>query len=283
MTPTVLVLGATGTIGRTLVPLLRARGAAVRAATRHPAQAGPEVAFDFDDPRTWAPALEGATSLFLMARPGDEAPDVVGLPLLEAARRAGVAHVVSLTGLGTDTRGDSPLRRVELALEASGLAFTHLRPNYFFQNFTVGPLLAGLQARGCIELPAGEGRTSFIDARDIAAVAAEALLDASHRGQGYALTGGTAVTHAEVAQALSVASGRPLRYHPQTDEEARVSLLAAGVPPARVERRLGFYAAVRQGALAAVSPDVARVLGRPPIGLGAFARDFVETWAASAS
>lgn len=285
----VLVIGAAGTVGRHLTSILARRGLAVRAATRNPrglADLGAVarvVELDFDRPPTFAAALDGVERAFLMARPGDLRPDETAAPLLAAMRRAGVRHVVHMTGMGVDRREDLPLGRLERALEGSGMAFTHLRPNYFLQNFVTAPLVDGIRERGEIALAAGDARIAFVDVRDIAAVAAEAIVTEAHRGVAYTLTGGEAVGYEDVARAIATATRRPVLYTALTEGYVRDALAAAGLSPELIERRLGFLALARTGAFATPSPDVARVLGRPPSSLAEFVRDHAAAWMGGAA
>jgi uncharacterized protein YbjT (DUF2867 family) len=284
MTYRILVTGATGTVGGHLVDELRGRGAALRVATRDPARTAvrwPDtetVEFDFERPATFDPALAGVEAVFLIARPGDDESDRVAFPLIERMRVAGVRRVVDLSAMGAERRDDFALRRIERKLEDDGFAFTHLRPNFFLQVFSTGPLLAQIRATGALQLPAADARLSYVDARDVAAVAAAALSSAGHEHRAYTLTGGEALEHAEVARAISLACDRPVRYEPLEEDAARNQLAAAGLSPARIERLIGFYRLVRAGACAPVHPDVAEVLGRPPLTLERFARDHRAAW-----
>lgn len=281
----ILVLGATGTVGSELVARLEERGERVRAATRNPSEAARTesgsteyVRFDLEQPETFGPALDGVDRVFLIARPGDEQADRVALPLIAELRRRGVRRVVNLSALGAETRDDFSLRKVERALEDSGIAFTHLRPNFFMQVFSSGPLFAGLRATGELRIPAGLAAISYIDARDIAAVAAVALTSPGHEGKAYALTGDRALDHDEVAAVIAEAAGRPVRYVPLDEDAARAALLAAGLSSERVERLIGFYRIVRDGRCALISPALRALLGRPAIPFPQFARDFARVW-----
>lgn len=263
----ILVLGASGNVGGRLVRLLVSRGERVRAATRQPERlrgATSAVAFDLERPETFAPALEGVDRVFLMAPPGDEQADQRALPLIEAMRAAGVRHVVNLTAMGADEADHvAALRRTEHALEASGLAFTHLRPGFFMQLFSTGPLHQALVRTGVLQLPAGRAQISFIDAEDIAEVAARALTDRAHEHRAYTLTGPEALDHAQAVEHVSRATGKALRYEPIEESEVAPMLAPAGFSPARIERFLRFYRLVREGAAGLVSEDVPRILGRP--------------------
>jgi uncharacterized protein YbjT (DUF2867 family) len=119
---------------------------------------------------------------------------------------------------------------------------------------------------------------SYVDARDIAAVAAATLTQPGHEDRGYTLTGPAAHDHDEVARVLLGASGRPIRYVPIDEDQARLAIAAANLSPQRVERLVGFYRAVRAGACAPVSPDIQAVLGRPAISFDRFAADHASCW-----
>jgi uncharacterized protein YbjT (DUF2867 family) len=282
----ILVIGATGGVGRELVARLLERGVRVRAATRHPelARSRPGVdyvEFDFERPATFASALAGAERVFMLARPGDEQADRVAAPLVAAMRETGIEHIVNLTAMGVERLEETALRRIERLLEDSGLSCTHLRPNWFMQIFATPPLHAAILATGMIRVPTAEARISFIDVRDVAEVAREALLDPRHRGRAYTLTGGTSLGHCEVAETIACATNRSIKYVATSEDETRLGLGRAGLAPERVERVLGMYRLVRQGFSAPVSPDVPAILGRPPRTLLEFARDYAAVWRAS--
>jgi uncharacterized protein YbjT (DUF2867 family) len=287
MSEKILVVGATGTVGRPLVAELVKGGAAVRAASRDPGRARgvlPDateiVPFDLERPATFDDALQGVDRVFLMARPGDEHADRLAFPLIGAMERHGVRHVVDLSALGAEARPSFALRKVEQRLEASPMAFTHLRPNFFMQLFTGGSLLAAVRACA-IRVPAAYAKVSWIDARDVAAAAAAVLAaDRVHAGKAYTLTGPQALNHAEVAAVIEQACGRAVRYEAIAEEEARCVLSQAGFPAPWVERLIGFYRLVRDEAAAPVSSAVQDLLGRPARTFSAFAIEHATMWRA---
>lgn len=285
MSGQLLIIGATGSVGSELVTLLDRSCENVRAAAREPEAArlssttsAEFVAFDFERPETFATALDGVDRVFLIARPGDDHPDQVAIPLIREMKRQGIRHVVNLSAMGVETQNDFGLRRVELYLEDSGIAFTHLRPNFFMQVFSSGPLLADIRSTGGIHIPAADAKMSFVDVRDIAAVAAAALTGQRHTGKAYTITGGEALDHYEIARAISDATGKTVQYLPISEDTARQALSAAGFSAERVERLIGFYRLVREGFCAPVSRDVETVLGRPPITFSQFAKDHTLSW-----
>jgi len=279
-----LVVGASGRVGSEVLQLLEAHQVAVRAASRTPRLRHSQcattewVSFDLDQPSSFEPALEGIETVLLMARPGDERPQDSALPLLEAMGRARVARVVNLTAMGCELRPDFGLRKVELALEASGLGYTHLRPNFFMQIFCAGPHFAQISRLRQIRLPAADARISFIDARDVAAIAAQCIMNPEHVGHAYTLTGSEALSHADVTQIITSVSNAKVDYVPLDENEARDAFTRAGLAPVNVERLLGFYRLVRTGAASAVSMDAHRLLGRAPRRFEAFASECAGTW-----
>jgi uncharacterized protein YbjT (DUF2867 family) len=281
----ILVLGATGTVGRSLVAELVKGGTAVRAASRDPERAGgvlPDAAeivpFDLERTEMFDDALHDVDRVFLIARPGDEHADCLAFPLIDAMERHHVRHVVDLSALGTEMRPSFALRKVEQRLEASPMAFTHLRPNFFMQLFTGGSLLAAVRA-STIRVPAALAKVSWIDARDVAAAAAAVLVsDQAHAGKAYTLTGPQALDHAELAEVIGQACGRAVRYEAISEEEARRVLSQAGFPAPWVERLIGFYRLVRDEAAAPVSAAVQDLIGRPARTFSAFASEHAAMW-----
>lgn len=283
--PDVLVLGATGTVGRGVCETLLRMGVRVRGATRDPAGARERglpasewVPFDLEDPDVFPSALRGIRRVLLMARPGDPDPARVAAPLLEAMERAGVRRVVNLTAMGAESRGDVMLGAVERMVEAGDFLWTHLRPNWFMQVFATGPLRKSIRATHRLAVPAADAAISFVDARDVAAVAAHVLIHEGHHGTAYTLTGGRAVDHAEVAREVSEAAGYPVEYVPIDEDRARRVMAEGGLGPDRAERLIRFYRLVREGRAAPVTGDVTSVLGRPPVSLTRFARDHSKSW-----
>lgn len=283
MSRTVLVLSATGTTGSaTLSALTRAGTATARAASRNPAAASfpagvQAVSFDLDDPATWAPALRGVDALYLALPPFRPDEFEVGAAVLAAAKAAGVTRIVKLSAMGVENDPSSGHRRLELAIEASGLAWIHLRPTFFMENF-INFYGHGIRSDGAITLPAGQGRSGFVAAADIGEVAAAALLGDSS-GEAWALTGPQSLDHDQVAAALSTVAGHPVRYIDISPEDHVAALRGYGMPETGVTTMSALYAMVKAGWTDAVSPEVERILGRPPVAFADWARDHAAAWA----
>lgn len=278
----ILVIGATGRVGRCLVAELERLGVPVRAATRNPTATPKDgvrqVLFDLEKPVTFAPALDGVERVFLIARPGDENADIHSLPLLDQMKRQGVHHVVNLTAMGVDKMPAAALRKIELHLENSGMAFTHLRPNFFMQQFSSGAHLKSIRYNSAFCIPAGSAKVSYVDIRDIASAAAISLTSSVHMNKAYLLTGEQALDHHEVAKILSHVCGKTISYVDIDEQTARDQLASNGFPPKWVERVIGMYKLVRQDFSAPVSTDIKDVLGRPAITFEQFASENPTVW-----
>ncbi|WP_328534087.1 NAD(P)H-binding protein [Micromonospora zamorensis] len=255
--PSILVMAGTGKTGRRLVRTLRATGRHVRAASR-----SGEVRFDWSRPATWQPALAGASAVYLLA-PEDPA---LAADFVTQAVDSGVGRFVALSGRGIDQIGDfSPgMVAAEEAVRKSGVQWRILRSNNFSQNFSEDlwrqPLLDGRLA-----LPMGATPEPFVDAQDIADVAATLLTSPGHHEQVYDLSGPRALTFATAVATIAEATGRPIRYVQLTPEQYRAELLAEGLPPEVVTAMDVLFAGMRAGHLAEPADGVRRVLGRDPL------------------
>ena len=263
----ILVIGATGKTGRRLAGQLARHGATVRPASR---QAG-TWRFDWDDPATWGPALDGVDGVYFL--PPAARLDFVPLMTAFIGRLApaGVSRAVFLSFRGADAGNDNPFRQTELALLASGTGATVIRPSLFSQNFTEGFLAPPIRDQAVIAAPAGTGRVPFIDAGDIAAVAAAALLNDGHAGRAYDLSGPRVLSFADAAATLSAATGRTIGYLdvPATDWEA--GTIAAGVPADYARFLSVLFETLRAGQHDYLTDGVQQVLGRQPRAFGDWA------------
>lgn len=278
----ILITGATGNAGRALVKTLLTRGNAVRAATRNihkiPASVGVEaVRFDYSDPGTFGPDLEGVTGVFLVAPPMDSEAHRKLEPFIERVREAGVRNLVFLSAIGVDQNEQSPLRLVEHAVMDSGIPWTILRPNFFMENFTSGFLGPMIKGQSGIFLAAGKGKTSFISTKDIAEVAAEVFVQGG-TGKEYCLTGPEALDHEEVARLISEVLGKQITYQALPEEVMLQGARDQGVPESSVQYFAVLYRAVRDGHLAMVTEDVKQVTGRNPLTFREFLESTEHSW-----
>lgn len=258
---------------------LLAKGEEVKAASRsgHPIEGAEGVVFDFADAATIAPAFEGVGRVYIMLPSGYVNARELLLPVVAAAAAVG-AKIVFQSVLGVDADDDIPYRQVEIAVEKSGVPFVILRPNWFSDNFHTF-WKAGIE-HGVIAVPAGEGKSSFIDARDIAESAVAALGSSAFDGKAYDLTGPRAYSYAEAAKLISGAIDRPVSYQSLDDAAFIAMLTRAGVARDYASFLASIFHPVRGGWTAAVTDNVETLTGKAPRSLEDYVRDHAARLAA---
>lgn len=264
----IVVTGATGNAGRPLVEALAAAGESVTAVSRTPAPLPQGVrhhAADLADPAALRPALEGARALFLLCAGGNPHG------LLDAAKTAGVRHVVLLSSQAAGTRPElashDHTRAFEDAVRGSGLDWTILRPGGFASNTLAWA--PSIRAHRTAAAPFADVALPFIDPADIAEVAAAVLLHAGHQGRTYVLTGPEPISPRRRAAQIAQALGEEVRFVEQSRQEAKEQMLAF-MPEVVAEGTLTILGEPTPEEVR-VSPDVERVLGRPPRPFAAWA------------
>jgi uncharacterized protein YbjT (DUF2867 family) len=276
---TILVLNANGKVGAEVANQLIAKGEKVRIGARDTAKAkvshpkAEVVAVDFGQPETFKAAVKGVNAIFT-ATPYELLPQPE-LDLVAAAKEAGVKHIVKISTQGADEDVTSPHGAVEKSIRASGLTYTILRPNFFMQNYA-NQQAGTIKDHGAFYEPADEGKSSFIDTRDIAAVAVKALTEKGHAGKSYLLTGGEALNRSEVAAAIGSATGKPVKFVNVDDAALRQAM--ADAPPKLTELMSVLMGYVRANYTGSISPDVETLLGRKPITFETFAKDHASAW-----
>jgi uncharacterized protein YbjT (DUF2867 family) len=266
----ILLTGGTGKTGRRVAERLEALGVQVRIGSR---RADPP--FDWDDPGTWAAALDGARAAYVTYAPdiafqgGAEAVDT----FVRQAVAAGARRVVVLSG-----RGEEEAQHAEELVKASGANWTIVRSAVFAQNFDEGVVVEAVQA-GALAMPAGDVAEPFLDVEDIADVVTAALTDDRHIGQLYELTGPRLLTFHEAMAEVSAAVGRPVQYVPVSSEEFVAELRGAGMPDVEAVSLTELFAAIFDGRNESLADGVQRALGRAPRDFAEYARRAAATGA----
>jgi uncharacterized protein YbjT (DUF2867 family) len=288
-----LVTGATGNVGRAVIAELADKGIAARALVRDPGRlpvskpANLEVvAGDLADEDSLTRALRGVDVAFLASSFG---PKMVELQtrFIAAAKAAGVRRLVQLSGVGADARMCCArtlrwLGQIETVANASGLAVTHLRPTFYMQNLLA--FAPTISSQGLIAGPFRSSKWTWVDARDVGAVAAAVLMQEQHAGQTYTITGAESLTYQDVADRLSRTLNRPIRYVDITANETRGRLQVEGVSPVMIEAKLELWDACASNLLNVAPTDVVReITGREPRSIEQFAQDYRDQLARSAA
>ncbi len=280
----ILITGATGNVGRELASLLHSQGHSIRAAVTSAKSALnlaypdiPWTLFDFNQPATYAAAFAGVDRLFLMRPPHISDIDRSIKPVIEFAASAGVRQIVFLSLIGAESNRVVPHAKVEKLLQAGVTPYTLLRCGFFMQNLSTTHR-QDIVEHNDIFVPAGKGKTAFIDVRDIAAVAAKALTEPGHENQAYPLTGSEALNYYQTAQIFSQVLERPITYSSPTPWRFAWRMWRRGNPLSYVGVVSAIYMTTRFGMAEGVTPDAAKLLGRPPRSMRQFIEDHATVW-----
>jgi uncharacterized protein YbjT (DUF2867 family) len=294
MAETILVTGATGTVGSEVVKqLLSAKGQReediiVKAAVRSDndntfRNLGVQVVqLDYNKPDSLSAALRGVDKLFLLTPFQSNMVDLTS-NLLNEAKQAGVKYIVKQSVLRADAEpgitSSRSHRQAEKTIEESGIPFTFLRPNFFMQNF-VTFYSHFIKTQGAFYVPAGDAKASFVDVRDIAAVAVQVLSGSSKNGEtkhirkAYDITGGEALSYGQAAEILSKEIGKKVNYVNISDEDARKGMKDMGADEWTINSMIELFGITRAGYLSEISTAVEQVTGNKPITFSQFARDY---------
>ena len=280
----ILVTGASGTVGRALVQTLTEQGVRFDV-MRSQAQAPGSQArvASFMDGQALEAAFAGIDTLFVLL-PLVPHKLEMARQVAQAARRAGVSHIVRSSGVGADVSARHSLMKLQGEIDQilldTGIPTTLLRPAGFMQNLTGS--MAAMVRQGQVFSATGHARHSLIDVRDLAAVAAKVLQQpAAHAGRAYTLTGPQALTEAERAAVLSQVLGTRVEHVAVSREDTRRQMAGMGLPAALVDWLDSLNAFVSEGLAEAVSPEASDLLGRPTRSFAQFAEDHRDVWVAS--
>lgn len=279
----IFVYGATGTVGQNLIDRLLTAGHEVFAASRKP-EAGKKqagltwVEADALKPGVGLDVLEKVERAFFISPPGYTDQFSILNPWLEKAKAVKLKKFVLMTAMGVEfAPPEAPFRKLELALESSGLNWNIIRPNWFMQNFHTF-WVSGILKDRKIYFPGGKAKVSFIDARDIASVAASLLTGDTHNNKAFALTGGEAITHDEVAAKLSASTGLSIGYVDITPEDFKAGLLGAGLPEDYASFMVYIAGSLKEGNAAPITDSIKSITGKDPITFDQYAKDFSQAW-----
>jgi uncharacterized protein YbjT (DUF2867 family) len=273
----ILVTGATGNVGGYVCDRLNDQQVSFVKAVREPTQQESERWLDFLNPTTFEAALRGITHVFLVRPPALAKPEQDMRPFLEACKKYQIDHIVFLSLQGVEQNAFTPHAKIEKLIETLNLPFTFLRPSFFMQNLTMQHK-EEIRKDSILFMPAGNGLTNFIDARDIADAAAVCLQDKEHIGKKHTLTGSHSYSYYDVANLLSAELGRTIHY-------AKPGLIRYWVKSIRGGMSVGFamitgiiYTIARLGKADGTNDTLATLLHRPPRSLEQFIKEHRKLW-----
>jgi uncharacterized protein YbjT (DUF2867 family) len=239
------------------------------------------VELDYDKPDSLAVALKGVDKLFLLTPFQSNMVDLTS-NLVSEAKKAEVKYIAKQSVMGADAEpGITPgrlHRQAEKIIEESGIPFTFLRPNFFMQNF-VNYYSNLIRSQGAFYIPAGDAKVSFVDVRDIAAVAVKSLInDNQQKGRAYNITGGEALSYGQAAEILSKAVGKKINYVNVTDQDARNGMKDMSMDEWTIKSMIELFEITRAGYVSEISPIVEQVTGNKPITFSQFANDYAGSF-----
>jgi uncharacterized protein YbjT (DUF2867 family) len=287
----ILVTGATGNVGTELIKELSTRGAIFRAGV-HSNKSSNKIGTissrvqlietDYDKPETLRRACEGVSKIFLLTPDSPRAVELAS-NLVKEAKKAGVKHIVKqsnilVTEMESSTNYARLHREAEKIIEESGLQFTFLRPNDFMQNF-VNFFAPTIKTNSAFYIPGGDAKVSFVDVRNIAAVAAKVLTEhdesgTRYFGKAYNITGPEALSYLQAAEILSNTAGKKINYVNITEADARRGMKDVGMNEWFINIALELFDNYRKGYASQVSDAVESITGNKPISFSQFTMDY---------
>ena len=295
---TILVIGATGTVGSEVIKQLVSsssssfspdRNVIIKAAIHSQNKADifkqydnktvQIVNMDYNKPETITDVLNRVDKLFLLTLPTHNSIDIYSNLVREIRKSGNINHIVKLSSIAVEIGLDNAIRLLqreeEKIIEEPGIPFTFLRPSAFMQNF-VNYFGQTIRIQNAFYLPAGDGKVSFVDARDIAAVTVQALTTGSqqHIGKAYTITGQEAISHGQAAEILSKEVGKRISYVDVPEEDALKGMREAGMEDWLIDATMESYRIIRAGHASQTTNVVEQITGRKPISFSQFAKDY---------
>jgi uncharacterized protein YbjT (DUF2867 family) len=298
---TILVTGATGTVGNEVVKQLSSILPSssrynIRAATHSQNKTGRLKQFgnnivetadlDYTKPETVAHALNKVDKLFLQTLPIPNVTDIIISNLVKEAKKNDVKHIVKLSAMGADSEPGSTILQLhgkeEKIIQESGIPYTFLRPAAFMQNF-VTQFGYTIRTQNAFYVPAGDAKMSFVDVRDVADIASTILTNnhggsQKHVNKAYDITGKDALSYSQAAEILSSEIGKKISYRDVTEEDARKGMKQLGADDWFIDVILELFRITRAGYGSQTTTTVEHLVRRKPISFSQFAKDYAPAF-----
>ena len=295
MVETILVTGATGTVGNEVVNQLSGVIADINIKAALHSQNKVEkfnqiddkrlnfVDLDYAEPKTIADAFNNIDKLFLLTLPG---PNMVNISssLVKEAKKYNVKYIVKLSVMNADAESGYVLGRLhrqeEIIIEKSGIPYTFLRPTTFMQNF-VNYFGRTIKSQNAFYIHSGDVKVGFVDVRDLAAIAVELLTNegSEHKNKAYGITGKEALSYNQAAGIISKVIGRKISYLDISEEEAREGMKEMGMNDWLIDVIVDGFNYIISGKYGSQTTNVIeKVTGRKPISFEQFVRDYASSF-----
>ncbi|MFL2028268.1 SDR family oxidoreductase [Loigolactobacillus zhaoyuanensis] len=278
----ILVLGGTGNIGFSLISeLAKNKGVEIIAGVHHPESEATKfqqfenvtvIQFDFLAAANFSSALAGVDRVFFVRPPQLSKPKLDMFPFLDQVKASRVKHIVFVSLIGVEKNPVTPHHKIEKQILKLGIPHTFIRPSFFMQNLNTTHL-ADIRDHHNLYIPAGHSKTSFIDTRDIGAVAAKCLLSTEYLNCELEITGAKALTYAEIAVMMSKILETTITYSQPSLLSFRKTMLKRGVQKDYVNVMVMLYLITQLGNANKTTSTIEQVLGRQPISFEQYVRD----------
>lgn len=276
----ILITGGTGKIGNELTKLILNSNIKVRYALRNPDKIKHNdietILLDFHNFHLFDKALNGCDKLFLLVPSAIENFNEIINNFVEKSKQSTITKIIFISALGIENEDESELFLAEMKIKNSGLDYVIIRPNWFMQNFTT--FYRDSIKNRKISIPAGTGKVSFIDVRDIAKIAFKALTDNNLSKKEINLTGPKAINYFEVAEIISNVLNEKVEYEPISDEHYTEILIKSGFDKLSARSIIWLYQAIRRGDASIITNDFQQIIGEPPTNFEQFANDYKNYW-----
>jgi len=279
----IFVYGATGQIGSIIIKRLLEEGHEVLAGTREPEEQDQKVGLtwikvDVEKPGLGLESLINADCAFLMSPPFYADQYAVLNPWIEEAKKVNLGKVVLMSSMGVDMAPpEMPFRKLELSLKESGIDYNIIRPNWFMENFHTF-WIKGILENKQIFFPGGQAKTSFVDIHDVAEVAFVLLQSGNYSKKEFTLTGRESLTHIEVANILSEATGVQIGYSDIASKDFNTGLIGAGIPEDYANLLTMLANNLAEGNNARITSTVKELTGRDPVRFASYASTNKNAW-----
>jgi uncharacterized protein YbjT (DUF2867 family) len=305
MTETILVTGATGTVGSEVVKQLVSSSSSsssldkndiiIKAAIHSQNKADnftqynksvQIVNIDYNKPETLADALNQVDRLFLLTLPSPDMTVYSNLMKEISKYSDSINHIVKLSSMSAydeETGFATTIGRIhreeEKIIQESGIPFTFLRPPAFMQNF-ITQYGYTIRTQDAFYIPGGDAKISFIDARDVAALSVKSLTSKNqqHIRKSYTITTEEATSYRQAAEILSKEAGRRISYVDIPEQDARKRLKESGMYDWLVDAIMEFYSIIKAGHASKTTNVFEQVMSRKPISFSQFAKDYAQAF-----
>lgn len=280
----ILITGATGNTGLELIQCLRKKNVPLIAGLRNPVKDSTlikvpiqTILLDFDKAETFKAALNGIDKVYLVRPPAISNVKKFIYPFIDACREAGIKHIVFLSLMGVESNPVTPHYKIEKYILRSGIPYTFIRPSFFMQNLSTTHR-EDIRNHNEIFVPAGKGKTSFIDVRDISEISALVLTHAGHMNKAYELSGSEALDYYQAAELFTKVLGRKIVYTNPSILSFFLRMRKKKTPLAFILVMIALYTVTKLGLAKKVTFEVKRLLGRDPISFEQFISDNKSFW-----